>query len=113
MYFDPIGPGICEGVKQEAMKFMEEAEQLILASNRSHFAFGESFLMAKGTQLTDRDLLRSARPYESEVVVSEKLLSGSDYALQLAAQSGRGKREESLIEWINAQNLCKTTLCQM
>ncbi|KAM9235195.1 thyroglobulin [Leptosomus discolor] len=83
----PMCPGICEGVKREAMKFMEEAEQLILASNRSHFAFGESFLMAKGIQLTDNDLLRSARPYESEVVVSEKLLSGSDYALQLAAWS--------------------------
>uniref|UniRef100_A0A8D0EIS2 Thyroglobulin n=1 Tax=Strix occidentalis caurina TaxID=311401 RepID=A0A8D0EIS2_STROC len=83
----PACPGICEGVKQEVMKFMEEAEQLILASNRSHFAFGESFLVANGIQLTDSDLLRSARPYESEVVVSEKLLSSSDYALQLAAQS--------------------------
>lgn len=83
------GPGVCEGVKQEAMKFMEEAEQLIVASNSSHFPFGESFLMAKGIQLTDNDLLRSARPYETEVVVSEKLLSGSDYALQLAARSGR------------------------
>ncbi|XP_010114533.1 PREDICTED: thyroglobulin-like, partial [Chlamydotis macqueenii] len=83
----PACPGICEGVKQKAMKFMEEAEQLILASNSSHFPFGESFLMAKGIQLTDSDLLRSARPYESEVVVSEKLLSGSDYALQLAARS--------------------------
>ncbi|KFP33917.1 Thyroglobulin, partial [Colius striatus] len=80
-------PGICEGVKQEAMKFMEEAEQLILSSNRSHFAFGESLLMAKGVQLTEKDLLRSARLYELEVVVSEELLSGSDYALQLAAQS--------------------------
>ncbi|XP_054023137.1 thyroglobulin [Dryobates pubescens] len=83
----PACPGICESVKQEAMKFLEEAEQLILASNRSHFAFGESFLMANGIQLTDKDLLRSSQLYESEVVVSEKLLSGSDYALQLAAHS--------------------------
>ncbi|KAF1530786.1 Thyroglobulin, partial [Eudyptula minor] len=83
----PACPGVCEGVKQEALKFMEEAEQLIVASNSSHFPFGESFLMAKGIQLTDNDLLRSARPYETEVVVSEKLLSGSDYALQLAARS--------------------------
>ncbi|KAK4828578.1 hypothetical protein QYF61_027668 [Mycteria americana] len=83
----PTCPGICESVKQEAMKFMEEAEQLILASNSSHFPFGESFLMAKGIQLTDNDLLRSARPYETEVVISEKLLLGSDYALQLAAWS--------------------------
>ncbi|NXY86254.1 THYG protein, partial [Alcedo cyanopectus] len=83
----PACPGRCEGVKQEAIKFMEEAEQLILASNRSHFAFGESFLLAKGLQLTDQDLLHSARPYESGVVVSEKMLLGSDYALQLAASS--------------------------
>ncbi|NXU53207.1 THYG protein, partial [Turnix velox] len=83
----PTCPGTCEGIKQEAMKFMEEAEQLILASNSSHFPFGESFLMAKGIQLTDNDLLHSARPYESELVLSEKLLSGSDYALQLAAWS--------------------------
>ncbi|NXK44006.1 THYG protein, partial [Chauna torquata] len=83
----PTCPGICEGVKQEAVKFMEEAEQLIRASNTSHFPFGESFLMAKGIQLTDNDLLRSAQLYESEVMVSEKLLSRGDYSLQLAARS--------------------------
>ncbi|NXW95018.1 THYG protein, partial [Alopecoenas beccarii] len=83
----PACPGTCEGVKQKVIKFMEEAEQLILASNSSHFPFGESYLMAKGIQLTDNDLLRSARPYESELVVSEELFLGSDYALQLAAWS--------------------------
>ncbi|NXT00229.1 THYG protein, partial [Jacana jacana] len=83
----PTCPGICEGVKQEAMKFMEEVEQLILASNSSHFPFGQSFLLAKGIQLTDGDLLRSAQPQEPEEVISQKLLSGSDYALQLAAHS--------------------------
>ncbi|NXT77064.1 THYG protein, partial [Zapornia atra] len=83
----PACPGICEGVKQEAMRFVEEAEQLILASNSSHLPFGESFLMAKGIQLTDKELLRSAQPYKAEVSVSEMLLSGSDYTLQLAAQS--------------------------
>ncbi|XP_071593034.1 thyroglobulin [Heliangelus exortis] len=83
----PACPGVCEAVKQEAMKFVEEAEQLILSSNSSHFPFGESFLMAKGIQLTDDDLLRTAQPYQSEVLVSEKLLSGSDYALQLTAHS--------------------------
>ncbi|XP_017594533.1 PREDICTED: thyroglobulin [Corvus brachyrhynchos] len=83
----PACPGICEGVKQEAMKFMEEAEQLILASNGSRFAFGESFLLAKGIQFTDSDLLRSAGPDRTEAVISQKLLSGSDSALQLAAWS--------------------------
>ncbi|KAJ7417357.1 hypothetical protein WISP_64938 [Willisornis vidua] len=83
----PACPGICDGVKQKALRFMEEAEQLILASNGSHFAFGESFLLGMGVQLTDRDLLRSAQPYESQALVSEKLRSGSDSALQLAAWS--------------------------
>ncbi|NXG23295.1 THYG protein, partial [Grallaria varia] len=83
----PSCPGICEDVKEKAMRFMEEAEQLILASNGSRFAFGESFLLGKGVQLTDRDLLRSAQPYESQALVSEKLSSGSDSALQLAAWS--------------------------
>ncbi|NXI27854.1 THYG protein, partial [Sterrhoptilus dennistouni] len=83
----PACPGICEGVKQEAMKFMEEAEQLILASSGSQFAFGESFLLAKGIQLSDSDLLHPAGPYGLEAVISQKLLSGSDSALQLAAWS--------------------------
>ncbi|RMC14831.1 hypothetical protein DUI87_07007 [Hirundo rustica rustica] len=83
----PACPGVCEGMKQEAMNFMEEAEQLILASNGSQFAFGESFLLAKGIQLTDSDLLRSAGPYGPGAVISQKLLSGSDSALQLAAWS--------------------------
>lgn len=85
------GPGICQSIQQETVKFIEETEQLIRASNTSHFPFGESFLMAKGMQLMDSDLLRSTRPYESEMMISEKLLSGSDYALQLAAQSGGGR----------------------
>ncbi|NWV22291.1 THYG protein, partial [Origma solitaria] len=80
----PACPGVCEVVKREAMKFMEGAEQLILASNGTQFAFGESFLLAKGVQLSDRDLLRSAGP---GAVLSQKLLSGRDSALQLAAWS--------------------------
>ncbi|NXV08114.1 THYG protein, partial [Cettia cetti] len=83
----PACPGICEGVKQEAMKFMEEAEQLIVASNGSQFAFGESFLLAKGIQLTDSDLLRAAGPYGRGAAIPQKLLSGTDSALQLAAWS--------------------------
>uniref|UniRef100_A0A8C3R9P6 Thyroglobulin n=1 Tax=Cyanoderma ruficeps TaxID=181631 RepID=A0A8C3R9P6_9PASS len=83
----PACPGICGGVKQEAMKFMEEAEQLILASSGSQFAFGESFLLAKGIQLMDSDLLRPAGSYELEAEILQKLLAGSDSALQLAAWS--------------------------
>lgn len=100
---------MCEGVKQEAMKFMEEAEQLILSSSGSHFAFGESFLLAKGIQLTDSDLLRPAGPYGLGAVIPQKLLSGRDSALQLAAWSGGWKGEEGSIKWSRAQNLCKST----
>ncbi|KAM7072493.1 thyroglobulin [Acridotheres tristis] len=81
----PACPGVCESVKQEAMKFMEEAEQLMLASNGSQFA--ESFLLAKGIQLRDSDLLHSAGPYGLGTGLSQQLLSGSDPALQLAAWS--------------------------
>ncbi|XP_074840896.1 thyroglobulin [Carettochelys insculpta] len=83
----PACPGACERVKQEAMKFMDEAEQLILASNGSHIPVGQSFLMAKGLQLTDDDLLRFAETFQSGAAFSEKLLMGSNYAVQLAAQS--------------------------
>lgn len=93
-FFFYTGPGICEGVKQEAMKFMEEAEQLILASNGSQFAFGESFLLAKGIELTDRDLLRSAGPDGLQAAIPQELLSGKDSALQLAAWSGGWEGEE-------------------
>ncbi|NWW82460.1 THYG protein, partial [Climacteris rufus] len=83
----PTCPGICEGVKQEAMRFIEEAEQLILASNGSQFAFGESFLLARGIELTDRELLRPAGPHGLGAGISQKLLLGSSSALQLAAWS--------------------------
>lgn len=78
------GPRPCDAAKQEAMQFVSEVEQLIRASNASHFPFGQSFLMAKGVRLTDNELLNIS-PLGTQV--SEKLLTGSNYAIQLAAQS--------------------------
>ncbi|XP_074919354.1 thyroglobulin isoform X1 [Chelonoidis abingdonii] len=83
----PACPGACESVKKEAMQFIDEAEQLILASNGSHIPLGQSFLMAKGLRLTDNDLLHFAETFQSGIAFSEKLLAGSDYAVRLAAQS--------------------------
>ncbi|XP_067387679.1 thyroglobulin [Emydura macquarii macquarii] len=83
----PACPGACESVKKEAMHFIDEAEQLILISNGSHVPLGQSFLMAKGLQLTDNDLLHFAETFQSGIAFSEKLLAGNDYAVRLAAQS--------------------------
>ncbi|XP_034615481.1 thyroglobulin, partial [Trachemys scripta elegans] len=83
----PACPGACRSVKREAMQFIDEAEQLILASNGSHIPLGQSFLMAKGLRLTDNDLLHFAETFQSGIAFSEKLLAGSDYAVRLAAQS--------------------------
>ncbi|KAJ1194225.1 hypothetical protein NDU88_003517 [Pleurodeles waltl] len=69
------------------MLFVEEAEQLIAASNSSHFAFGHSFLLASGVRLTDKELFRSADTFRSGVSFSERLLTTDDYSLRLAAQS--------------------------
>ncbi|XP_019403055.1 PREDICTED: thyroglobulin [Crocodylus porosus] len=83
----PTCPGACESMKKEAMQLIDEAEQLIVASDDSHFPFGESFLMAKGIQLMDQDLLHFTQSFQSGTTFSEKLLTGSDYAIRLAAQS--------------------------
>ncbi|KAJ6663125.1 hypothetical protein lerEdw1_010718 [Lerista edwardsae] len=80
----PDCPRPCDVAKQEAMQFVSEVEELIRASNGSHFPFGQSFLMAKGVLLTDDELLNFS---QLGTVVSEKLLTGSNYAIQLAAQS--------------------------
>ncbi|XP_053101944.1 thyroglobulin [Hemicordylus capensis] len=80
----PECPGLCEATRQEALKFVNEMEQLIRASNSSHIPFGQSFLIAKGITLTDDELLNSSQP---EIKFSKELLTGSNYAIRLAAQS--------------------------
>uniref|UniRef100_A0A803SSA7 Thyroglobulin n=1 Tax=Anolis carolinensis TaxID=28377 RepID=A0A803SSA7_ANOCA len=84
-YHLPAGPGECEATKQEALKFVDKVEQLIKDSSSSHFPFGQSFLMAKVVALTDDELLNNFS--QSGITFSEELLSGSDYAIRLAAQS--------------------------
>uniref|UniRef100_A0A803TPB3 Thyroglobulin n=1 Tax=Anolis carolinensis TaxID=28377 RepID=A0A803TPB3_ANOCA len=81
----PDCPGECEATKQEALKFVDKVEQLIKDSSSSHFPFGQSFLMAKVVALTDDELLNNFS--QSGITFSEELLSGSDYAIRLAAQS--------------------------
>ncbi|XP_062987405.1 thyroglobulin [Elgaria multicarinata webbii] len=81
----PDCPGQCEATKRDALRFVDEVEQLIQESNSSHFPFGQSFLMAKLTRLADDELLNNFS--QPGVAFSEKLLKESNYAIRLAAQS--------------------------
>ncbi|XP_028356426.2 thyroglobulin isoform X14 [Physeter macrocephalus] len=80
------GPGSCEEVKLRVLQFIKEAEEIVMDSNSSRFPLGESFLAAKGIRLTDEELAlpRLSPPRETFL---EKFLSGSDYAIRLAALS--------------------------
>lgn len=90
-----LGPGPCEEVKRRVLKFIKETEELVSASNVSSFPLGESFLVAKGIQLTSEEL--GLPPlYPSREAFSEKFLRGGDYALRLAAQSSECFVEDSL-----------------
>ncbi|XP_007938731.1 thyroglobulin [Orycteropus afer afer] len=82
----PACPGSCEEAKVRVLQFIEEAEEIISASNRSGAPLGEIFLASKGIQLTNEELSLSPT-FSFREMVSEKFLSGSDYALHLAAQS--------------------------
>ncbi|KAL7984061.1 hypothetical protein Chor_002631, partial [Crotalus horridus] len=77
--------GTCEAAKREAVGFVNNVEQLIQESNSSHFPFGQSFLMSQGSVLRGRELWSNFSQLES--TFAEILLAGSDYAIQLAAQS--------------------------
>ncbi|XP_022409716.1 thyroglobulin isoform X2 [Delphinapterus leucas] len=82
----PACPGSCEAVKLRVLQFIKEAEEIVMDSNSSRFPLGESFLAAKGIRLTDEELAlpRLSPPRETFL---EKFLSGSDYAIRLAALS--------------------------
>ncbi|XP_041527872.1 thyroglobulin isoform X1 [Microtus oregoni] len=82
----PICPGPCEEIKLRALKFIKETEEIVSTSNGSSFPLGESFLVAKGIQLTSEEL--GLPPlYPSREAFSEKFLHGGEYAIRLAAQS--------------------------
>ncbi|XP_028389694.1 thyroglobulin [Phyllostomus discolor] len=82
----PACPGSCEEAKLRVLQFVKETEEVVLASNSSWFPLGESFLAAKGIRLTNEELALPPRSPPREAF-SEQFLSGSDYALRLAAQS--------------------------
>ncbi|XP_016071478.1 PREDICTED: thyroglobulin [Miniopterus natalensis] len=82
----PACPGSCEEAKLRVLRFIKDTEEMVLASNNSWFPLGESFLAAKGIQLTNEELgLPPLAPPRGAFL--EQFLSGSDYALRLAAQS--------------------------
>ncbi|XP_027701311.1 thyroglobulin [Vombatus ursinus] len=82
----PACPGACEEARLQVVQFIEEAEEIIRASNSSQFALEESFLMAKGILLSDEELSRPVS-FPSGEAFSNKLFRGIDYALQRAARS--------------------------
>lgn len=89
-----LGPGPCEEVKLRVLKFIKETKEIVSASNASSFPLGESFLVAKGIQLTSEEL--DLPPlYPSREAFSEKFLRGGDYAIRLAAQSSECFIEDS------------------
>ncbi|KAM3840976.1 thyroglobulin [Vipera latastei] len=81
----PTCLGTCEAAKREAVEFVNKVEQLIQESNSSHFPFGQSFLMSQVSMLRGRELWSNFSQLES--TFAEILPAGSDYAIQLAAQS--------------------------
>ncbi|XP_067888732.1 thyroglobulin [Heterodontus francisci] len=83
----PQCPGPCDRVAQQVLQFIDEADELIVISNNSNIPFTQGFLLASGIQLTENELLQSSRMFQSGFPFSESLLSGSDYAVRLAAQS--------------------------
>ncbi|XP_051879425.1 thyroglobulin [Pristis pectinata] len=83
----PQCPGSCDRATKQVFQFIDEADELILASNNSKIPFTQGFLLASGIHLTENELLHFSENSLSDLSFSEKLLSGSDYAVRLAAQS--------------------------
>ncbi|MEE6463075.1 hypothetical protein FKM82_005772 [Ascaphus truei] len=83
----PKCPGTCELAKWMTLQFIEEAEELIAASNISNFPLGHVFLIANGIRLTESDLFHADDFFKSGIAFSERFLSRDNYVLQLAAQS--------------------------
>nr|AIY27452.1 thyroglobulin [Fukomys anselli] len=82
----PACPGSCEEAKLRVLQFIKETEEIVSVSNTSRFPLGESFLVAKGIWLTNEEL-SLPRFFPSREAFFEKFLHGSDYTIQLAAQS--------------------------
>ncbi|OCT77184.1 hypothetical protein XELAEV_18032380mg [Xenopus laevis] len=83
----PKCPTSCELAKLRAMQFINEAADLTAISNTSHFPWGQSFLIASGIQLAERELLHRDGFFTSGVPLSERFRDRDNYSLRLAAQS--------------------------
>ncbi|XP_059843800.1 thyroglobulin [Hypanus sabinus] len=83
----PQCPGSCALATAQVLQFIDEADELIFASNNSEIPFTQGFLLASGIHLTESELLHFSENSQSDISIFEKLLSGSDYAIRLAAQS--------------------------
>ncbi|XP_054597222.2 thyroglobulin [Nothobranchius furzeri] len=77
--------GRCSEKLAEVTAFRQEVKRIITLSNSSHSPLGYGFLLAEGLNLTPEELQISQS--EEELQVTEKLLSRSNSALQLAAFS--------------------------
>ncbi|XP_048452133.1 thyroglobulin [Rhincodon typus] len=82
----PQCPGSCDRAVQQVFHFISQAEEIMVDSKNSNTTFGQAFLSASGIQLTENEL-QSFGMFQSAPSFSEALLSGSDYAVRLAAQS--------------------------
>ncbi|XP_078073121.1 thyroglobulin [Mustelus asterias] len=80
-------PGPCDRAAQQVSQFIGQAEELAVASNNSNISFTQGYLLARGIQLTENKLLQSSGMFQTGPLFPEILLSGSDYAVRLAAQS--------------------------
>lgn len=78
------GPGSCSLVRDQADKFLAEAERLIALSNSTHIPVGYSFLLAESIKLSPGELQQAVSP---GFQISDVLLSNTNSALYLAAYS--------------------------
>ncbi|XP_069771801.1 thyroglobulin [Narcine bancroftii] len=83
----PQCPESCSRAAEQALQFIDEATKLILASNSSKMPFTQGFLVASGIHLTENELFPSSENSQTDLPFTEKLLSGLDYAVRLAARS--------------------------
>ncbi|KAM6910506.1 thyroglobulin [Xenentodon cancila] len=77
--------GRCSDALAEVTAFRQEVRSIVAVSNSSHLPLGYGFLLAEGLRLTPEELQISQS--EEELQVSDRLLSGSNAALRLAAFS--------------------------
>ncbi|KAM9308463.1 thyroglobulin [Gastrophryne carolinensis] len=109
----PTCPGSCEMAKLKSAQFVEEARNIMAASNASNFPLGYNFLLANGVRLSERELTYSEE-HQSGIKLSESLLKADTYGLRLAAystlkvfqQSGLSGRETDRLSYLPYSPQC-------